>query len=656
VKRILAVILTFGLLSGFAQDANPRLDSLLLELESASDTNRFNVLYELNYEYISSDLDKAQSYAIQALSYAKEIEFETGIIKGTQIIGNTFFYRNQYDKAIEKFTQANELAVKADDKELMGATYNSIAVVNLYSDELEGAVTYFKKSLDIKQAYSSNKDVANVMMNLGEAFRLQRELDSAMHYFNQCYQIMKLERDYRGLSHILNNIGNVYANQDEHDEALKYFTESFNYKKEFGTARDLAIACNNLGELHTAIEDYYMAIEYLLKGEEYALESESLEDIKMVYRGLAKVYELQGDWKNGLEAHQNYTLYKDSIYSTEMASTVAELKIKYKSEDKDRENELLKAQNEQEQAEINAKAAENDKLAKEKEAQFAIILGAILVLALLAVLIVFVLRANQNRRKDNKILYQKNKEITDSIRYAKRIQKAILPSNDVIKRCLPESFVFYKPKDIVAGDFYWMEEMGDKVLFAVADCTGHGVPGAMVSVVCHNALNRAVKEFGLIEPAAVLNKVNDMVIEAFEMSDDEVKDGMDIALCMYDRSTRKLAYAGANNPLYILHKEEFKEYKADRQPIGVYGDRKPFTNTEVDVQEGSSIYIFSDGYIDQFGGPKYKKFKKRQFIEMIQKMQPMLLPQQKKHIGKRFKEWKGDLEQIDDVCVIGVRV
>ncbi len=293
--------------------------------------------------------------------------------------------------------------------------------------------------------------------------------------------------------------------------------------------------------------------------------------------------------------------------------------------------------------------------------------------------------------QQRELLSEKNKEIIDSITYARRIQSAILPPARVVKEYLQESFILYKPKDIVAGDFYWLEHVrrdssfeggkGDVVLFAAADCTGHGVPGAMVSLVCHNALNSALREHHLIEPGKILDKTREIVAHEFEKSDEDVKDGMDIALCSLSlndtddgNSGRVLQYAGANNPLWIItsspegsNNEEITplmasqgnrylfEIKADKQPIGKYAEAKSFTTQTVQLHKGDNIYIFSDGYADQFGGDKGKKFKARAFKDFLLSIQDQSMEQQRKLIDEKFENWKGNLEQLDDVCVIGVR-
>lgn len=250
---------------------------------------------------------------------------------------------------------------------------------------------------------------------------------------------------------------------------------------------------------------------------------------------------------------------------------------------------------------------------------------------------------------------RKNVEILDSITYAKRIQNAILPSDEMVKEHLSESFILYKPKDIVAGDFYWLEPIENGVLYAAADCTGHGVPGAMVSVVCNNGLNRAVREFGLVSPGEVLDKTREIVLQEFEKSL-EVKDGMDIALCALHNGN--LQYAGAHNPLWIVRNgaSEIEEIKADKQPIGRFDRQTPFTTHVVNLNEGDTVYTFSDGFADQFGGERGKKFKAANFKKLLLSISHESMTEQKALLDKAFEDWRGDLEQLDDVCVIGVKI
>jgi len=271
--------------------------------------------------------------------------------------------------------------------------------------------------------------------------------------------------------------------------------------------------------------------------------------------------------------------------------------------------------------------------------------------------------------QQKEIIESKNKDILASINYAKRIQEAILPSPGYIRKYLPDNFVLYKPKDIVAGDFYWMHVTGQDetsatdsvnrdsiVLIASCDCTGHGVPGALVSVICHDALNRAVREFNLTRPNEILNKTRDLVIGAFEKSEQNVFDGMDISLCAIDFYNMKMEFAGANTPLFIIKKDEQIELKANPQPIGKFFREVSFTNHTINIVKGDLIYFYTDGYGDQFGGPDGKKFKRSRLKELLKNISAKSMHDQHKDLLTEFENWRGDMEQIDDVSVIGVRI
>ncbi|MEX2484699.1 MAG: SpoIIE family protein phosphatase [Brumimicrobium sp.] len=279
-------------------------------------------------------------------------------------------------------------------------------------------------------------------------------------------------------------------------------------------------------------------------------------------------------------------------------------------------------------------------------------------------------RTKEIAEKNNALEKQKNEiieineDLLSSIKYAKRIQDTILPSQEILSTYFNDSFVYFLPKDIVSGDFYWARKFDNKVIWTAVDCTGHGVPGAFVSIVGNNALIRSTNEFGLTKPANILNKLRDLVIQAFKaQGTNDVKDGMDLALVSLDLDTLELNYAGANNPLIIIRNKEIIEIKADKQPIGDFEIIKPFTNHVVKLQKGDCIYLYSDGYIDQFGGPNEasrneggKKFKSKPFKDLLIEIADLPMKEQKEILVTTFNEWKGDLDQIDDVCVFGVRI
>lgn len=257
-----------------------------------------------------------------------------------------------------------------------------------------------------------------------------------------------------------------------------------------------------------------------------------------------------------------------------------------------------------------------------------------------------------------KVLAQKNKNILDSIHYAKRIQTAMLPTPQFIEQYLPNSFLLYLPKDVVAGDFYWMEHLDGLTIFAVADCTGHGVPGAMISVVCNNALNRSVREFGLRDPAKILEQTRTIIIQEFEKSNENVQDGMDISLCVFNSKNMELQWAGANNPIWFIKQgsKEVEQIKADKQPVGKFVKTSPFTTHIFQLKKGDCFYIFSDGFSDQFGGEHEKKYMSSKFKKTLVDLIETPMKAQSSILKSEFENWKGDLEQIDDICIMGIKI
>jgi serine phosphatase RsbU (regulator of sigma subunit) len=253
-------------------------------------------------------------------------------------------------------------------------------------------------------------------------------------------------------------------------------------------------------------------------------------------------------------------------------------------------------------------------------------------------------------------LDEQNQEISSSIQYAEKIQHAILPSHNVINTLLPENFIFYKPKEHISGVFYWINEVYDEILFAVGDCKRHGVSGAILSVVFHNSLDRSVREFKLIEPGKILDKTSEMITNTFLSGNEQLKDGMDIALCSLNTLTRELNYAGANNPIYYVRNNQLTEVFADRQAISVFENQIRFKNQTIQLKKGDTVYLFTYGFIDQFGGEEGTKFNHSAFKQLILNIQGQPMDAQKKIIMNTFDSWKRDQDQLDDVCIMGIEI
>lgn len=414
---------------------------------------------------------------------------------------------------------------------------------------------------------------------------------------------------------------------------------------------------------------------------------------KIEREGYGLIYPLESDWDEVMSlffAEKEIKKEINRILKLYLGEGISDLLLKVNSSYEDEVMLLTKEKELQQQELMNKnlliknaaleKAKRESDFAVSEERAFRTQLILIIGLSFLGTLIIVVFIALRNKNKSSRLIQEKNNiverqllEISDSIRYAERLQLAILPDKQDLKRNLGEGFVLFRPKDVVSGDFYWMQNIGEKVMYAVADCTGHGVPGAMVSVVCSNALNRSVKEFGLSSPAEILNKARELVIDTFSRSGEDIKDGMDIALCSIKNSV--LTYAGANNPLWIIRDVEqphdltqlnakisefgqkvLIEIKPQKQPIGRHEQLTPFRDQQITLKPNDSVYVFSDGYADQFGGKKGKKFKYKQFKELLLTNNHLNMNQQKDLLNEMFNSWSENYEQVDDVTIIGIRI
>ncbi len=326
----------------------------------------------------------------------------------------------------------------------------------------------------------------------------------------------------------------------------------------------------------------------------------------------------------------------------------------------------------------------NQQLAKIEQQQLVLYVSIIFIL-LLAGLGYFIYRSYKIKKQANIALEQKNaliekqnaeitkqrdlareqrdriaaqkKEIMDSIMYARRIQKAILPNFEMIQESLQHFFILFKPRDIVSGDFYWESRVEDEIIVIAADCTGHGVPGAFMSMLGVTFLNDIVNSQKITKPDEILNLLRKKVIHSLNQKyDNPLRDGMDISVINYNFKTKEVSFAGANNPLFLIHDGELTEIKADKMPIALYEKMVSFSHKQVPLNEGDCLYIFSDGYVDQFGGPKNKKFMKKRFKQLLMDIYEKPMEEQKEILDKTYEEWKGENEQVDDVLVIGVKI
>lgn len=563
------------------------------------------------------------------------------------------------------------------------------------NDLPESGINYLKESLFYQKILEYNPErIAYCYFMIGWRTYNSKifEQSSSIIWFQNAYEVIKnLEGELYSKCEYSGWLSNAYTSEGDFENALKYRNIALAYAKQFpedSDTRDRMVfdSYRYLGQIYLIQKDYRKAIETL----EYALPiSYSIDPdytiwvattlaraysgkkdyfnakrvidlvvknpkyntsdfyIAFALKNAAVFYKLNGNFEEAADLYAQYIQSSDSIQKSNSLKNIDSQDLKYALE-----TEELKFNYEQ----VNKDAMYQKDRQKQIIIRNSLIAGAILFILLIIVLF----RSNKQKNRDNEVLItQRNeldnqqREILSSITYAKRIQTAILPPNRLLTEYLQDYFILYKPKDIVAGDFYWLEKQNDITFLAAADCTGHGVPGAMVSVICHNGLNRSLREFGISDPGNILNQTREIVIKEFEKSDDVVKDGMDISLCAFEKGTLK--WAGANNPLWIIRDNEIIEFKPDKQPIGQYVNHKGFNTHTFDLKDNDILYLFTDGFKDQFGGVNEKKFKALQFKQLLLKIKDLPMELQKIKLNETFEIWKGQNEQVDDVCVIGVR-
>ncbi|MEZ4936418.1 MAG: SpoIIE family protein phosphatase [Crocinitomicaceae bacterium] len=597
------------------------------------------------------------------------------------ILGYTYAeYLNDYSNALKNYYKALEFYDKNEDFDHKTTLLLNIAEVYYSYGSHKEAIKFLFQGLDMALVKGDEELIATFHNNLGVNYVELDDYRTAILYLDKAAKYYQSVGDALSYYQTQINIINLYPHEnvskERRTEILDTYTKAIPVFKSEGDYFSLMASLKNMASIENEMGNFLKAKQLLEELLEYEAQIPDLMLRSEAYKSLATTYGGMGEYKMQSDYLKKYVGMYDTLFNVAKTKAIAETRIKYQAEKIEDENSILKKNEE----------IQNAKLENEKLTRYGLVIG----LGLIVLFAIFVLNrflASQKQKKiiqsqkyevdlAYSILETKNNEILDSINYAKRIQAAILPSNQFVKDCLPNSFIVYMPKDIVAGDFYWMETIQDigldgaiggnlGTLLAVADCTGHGVPGAMVSVICNNGLNRAVREYGLTDPGNILDKTQEIVVKEFEKSSEDVKDGMDIALVCLENmedGKKQLSFAGAHNPLWIIRagKDAIEEIKADKQPIGKFSNSQPFSTKKTVLNPGDTFYIFSDGFVDQFGGqeqkPSGKKLKSKNFASLILSIQEKSMDEQRTRLHEFFDHWKGDLEQVDDVCVIGVRI
>lgn len=585
------------------------------------DLGEIYLKYGVSYSRLSK-YDLAVQYYTQAAQIYDAQKDANGLASVNLNIGNIYYYylnTDNYQKALEYYKAAEKYSMEASNAEIYLRSQLNRSYVYKERSEIDTAVFINKQ---IIQFISENKELYSNMIEeidfeansaLGGLYILTNEFQLAEKQFN------KLMTDFYENAHERKNKANIYGS--------------------------FALLYNKWGKTVQAIDYYEKAISLY---EELGFKKEIADN----YKELSQLYAKQSNFKKSLEYFQSYADLKDSLFNADVSQQINEMQAKYESDKKQKEIELLTKDQEKQQLFNNA-----------------IIAVAILIL----IVAFFVYRSYLIKKKANILLEHQNieireqkeqieeqkQEITDSIKYASRIQRAVLPPIEIFDELFEEYFILFRPRDIVSGDFYWLASKNDKIYIAAADCTGHGVPGAFMSMLGISFLNEIINKTEINSASEILDRLRENVIDSLRQTGkaNEAKDGMDIALCVVDKNNMRVEYAGAYNPLIIIRKGEVIQVKADKMPIGIYfKEHTPFTNNDVEVQKGDMLYLFSDGYIDQFGGPSGRKFMINKFKELLASISTEPLTKQRDILDVKIDMWRGEKPQIDDIIVLGLKI
>jgi len=669
------------------------VDSLLGLLETPqADTIRVKTLLSIANKYIYVNPDTAIYYGNRALEQANLAKWKKGVMLAHLNMGISERNRSNYSVALEHNEKALVLALETNNHIRAAGAYGAMGTIHWYQGDYPKTLELFLKALKLSEEHGTKKDIApwlgnigNLHLGMGEhekaleiylrALKLYREMDAksniavslgnigqlhhmlgdehkALEYYEEALELSRKINNKLEIAKNLGNMGTSYIALGDDEKALKYSLEALAINKETGRKRGISIVLGNLGPIYARLGKFQEAERYMLEALELAKEINIVDSQNSLHKNLSDLYADMGQYQKALEHHIQYSITKDSIFNNEKSQEIGKLEA---SAEYDKQLAVQKA----EQEKKDAIAAEQ--LQSQKQVNYLFMGGFGLVL-----IVVFVIfRSLRIKRRANLLLEEKNltisgqkQDLTDSIEYGQRIQEAVLPAKEVKLELFPDAFVLLLPRDIVSGDFYWFGEKDGKKLIAAVDCTGHGVPGAFMSILGNAYLNQIVMEEGITSPGNILDALKEKVARALKQTGSigEARDGMDIAILAFSNDNSQVEYAGAYNPLYHLCNGEITETRGSRQPIGFMKEREPFINHSIDLQKGDMLYIFTDGYADQFGGPKGKKFKYQPFKELLLTLQELPMLEQEEKLRIHFDQWKGERDQTDDVCVIGVRV
>ena len=632
---------------------------------------------------------KAYEYYYKALDIYKEINNKQGVASININLGYLFRQEGDIAKAIDFYHSALKIQIETNDMAGVATSYNNIGFVFDNQGETAKALEYYNKALDIYVKMKDQDGIAISYSNIGYLFKTygdpsckgsKKECQShanikAIDYINKSVKIREERKDKFGLASSLNLLGGIYdyygdpecplgkdCNKISNEKALAYYKRALELRIEVNSLKGISQSYSSLAEYMFNRGDLNAALNYGLKCMATAKELASPETIRDAASILNRIYEKQNQFQKSLQMYQLYIQMRDTINNEETKGMILKKGFQIEYEKKATADSVRVGEE---------KKVTTAQLKQEKTQRFALYGGIVLVGLFGAFMFNrFKVTKKQNHliqlqkaelQKQKELVEEHQKETLDSIHYAKRIQTALIANSDFITQHIPDNFIYFNPKDIVSGDFYWATKHNDKFYLAICDSTGHGVPGAFMSLLNMGFLSEAIKEKNIEKPHEIFNYVRERLITS--ISEGGQKDGMDGILICIDTSLsvssdglRTVTYAAANNEPILISNNEIIELPKDKMPVGKGEKTQSFTTHEIELKKGDSLYLYTDGFADQFGGPKGKKFKYKALNELLLTIKDEPLNNQKEKLESTFTNWRGNQEQVDDVLVIGIKV
>jgi serine phosphatase RsbU (regulator of sigma subunit) len=608
--------------------------------------------------YGDDNYEPARFYFTRALEFARLTLNKKMIADQLQSLGDLYRLQDQNTSALNLLLQAMYIYKEIGEEKELGHTMSLIGDLNRCIDQYDDALKYLDEAIAITRKTNDIKEQGFCYSSMGGTYQALHEYERSFDAYSKGLAIAQKINDTMRIIDFNYSMGDLMTDRHRIPEAITYLEEGVKLCKLYNDKYYLGFCRMGLSRAYLQKKDYDRSLEEGLQAYKIGVELDAFGFCSEASEEIYKAYAGKNDFKN---AYKYLKIVKDNDDSTMSSSKIkqqAQIEINFKNSYQEKQDSLMRFTQEKQ------KDLEHEsELKQQKIVAVAGIAG--LLVALVVMLIVYrsykkVKRSREIINQQKAIVDTKNKEILDSINYARKIQQAIIPTDSEVKNIFPESFVILLPKDIVSGDFYWITEREQYVFFAVADCTGHGVPGGFMSMLGTALLNEIINDKNIYEPADILDMLKLKIILALRQSDNtnENRDGMDLALVRLDKRNNTLTFSGANNSLYLLRKNELKEYKGDKHPIGFSfnNTNKQFTQVEISLEKNDALYMFTDGYPDQFGGPLGKKFKYKQLEQVLVGLGMDAMTVQENKLRSVHTSWKGRLEQVDDILLAGFRI